>query len=191
MVPASRRLYACTPHMIPTQVHTMEMERSERPRAVTIVGWVWLLAAGLRLLDGLLVLFVWKVGGLERAIPFMPTVVDMAAIRRFAVPSLVVQILLAAPIAWAAFELLRLKSWARTAIVSASALGILGMAALGAYVYASTVRAASAAGVAADQIRAAAIGAAAVITLAGAAFFGTTMFLLSGKSVRRAFGRAS
>jgi len=169
----------------------MEMERSERPRAVTIVGWVWLLAAGLRLLDGLLVLFVWKVGGLERAIPFMPTVVDMAAIRRFAVPSLVVQILLAAPIAWAAFELLRLKSWARTAIVSASALGILGMAALGAYVYASTVRAASAAGVAADQIRAAAIGAAAVITLAGAAFFGTTMFLLSGKSVRRAFGRAS
>ena len=169
----------------------MEMERSERPRAVTIVGWVWLLAAALRFLDGLLALFVWKVGGLEHAIPFVPTVVDMGAIRRFAVPSLVVQILLAAAIAWAAFELLRLKSWARTAIVAASVLGILGMAALGAYVYGSTVRAASAAGVAADQVRAAAIGAAAVITLVGAAFFGTTIFLLSGSSVRRAFGRAS
>ncbi len=169
----------------------MEMERSERPRAVTIVGWVWLLAAASRILDGFLALLVWKVGGLEREIPFVPSVVDMAAIRRFAVPSLVVQILLAAAIAWAAFELLRLKSWARTAIVAASVLGILGMAALGAYVYSSTVRAASAAGVAADQVRAAAIGAGAVITLVGAAFFGTTIFLLSGSSVRRAFGRAS
>ena len=177
--------------MIPTQVHTMEMERSERPRAVTIVGWVWLLAAGLRFLDGLLVLFVWKIGGLEHAIPFMPTVVEIGTIRRFAVPSLVVQILLAAPIAWTAFELLRLKSWARTAIVAASVLGILGMAALGAYVYSSTVRAASAAGVAADQVRAAAIGAAAIITLVGVAFFGTTIFLLSGSSVRRALGRTS
>ena len=177
--------------MIPTQVHTMEMERSERPRAVTIVGWVWLLAAVLRVLDGLLVFFVWKVGGLERAIPFVPKVVDMETIRRFAVPSLVVQILLAAAIAWAAFELLRLKSWARTAIVAASVLGILGMVALGAYVYALTLRAASEAGVAAEQVRMAGIGAAAVIMLVGAAFFGTTIFLLSGAAARRAFGTAS
>ena len=176
--------------MIPTQVHTMEMERSERPRAVTIVGWVWLLAAALRFLNGLLALVVWKVGGLEREIPFVPRVVGMETIRRFAVPSIVVQILLGAAIAWAAFELLRLKSWARTVIVAASVVGILGMAVLGVYVYASTVRAASEAGVAAEQVRMAAIGAAAVITLVGAAFFGTTIFLLSGSSVRRAFGRA-
>jgi hypothetical protein len=165
----------------------MDATESLRPRAVTIVGWVWLVAAALRFVDGLLVLFVWKVGGLDREIPFVPTVVDMETIRRFAVPSIVVQVLLAAAIAWVAFELLRLKSWARTAIVAASVLGILGMAALGAYVYASTLRAASAAGVAAEQVRMAGISAAAVITLLGAAFFGTTIFLLSGRSARRAF----
>ena len=104
-----------------------------------------------------------------------------------AVPSLVVQILLAAAIAWTAFELLRLKPWARTAIVAASVLGILGMVALGPTSTPSTVRAASAAGVAAEQVRMAGIGAAAVITLLGAAFFGTTIFLLSGTAVRRAF----
>ena len=158
-----------------------------RPRAVTIVGWVWLVFAAQRILFALFALFVWKVGGLERGIPFVPRVVDMEAIRRDAVPSFVVQILLAAAIAWTAFELLRLKRWARTAIVAASVLGILGMVALGAYVYVSTVRAASGAGVEAEQVRLAGIGAAAVITLLGAAFFGTTIFLLSGKAVRRAF----
>jgi hypothetical protein len=162
-----------------------------RPRAVTIVGWVWLVLAALRCLDGLVALFVWKIGGLERGIPFVPTVVDMETIRRHAVPSLVVQILLAAAIAWAAFELLRLKAWARTAIIAASVLGILGMGALGVYVYVTTIREASAAGVSAEQVRMAGIGAAAVLTLLGAAFFGTTIFLLSGKAVRRAFGKAS
>ena len=115
----------------------------------------------------------------------------MEAIRRHAVPSLVVQILLAAAIAWTAFELLRLKSWARTGIVAASVLGILGMAALAVYVYTATIREATAAGIAAEQVRMAGIGAAAVITLLGAAFFGTTIFLLSGTSVRRAFETAS
>ena len=43
------------------------------------------------------------------------------------------------------------------------------------------------AGVAAEQVRMAAVGAAAVITLLGAAFFGTTIFLLSGAAARRAF----
>ena len=137
----------------------MDATESLRPRAVTIVGWVWLVFAGQRILIDLLALFVWKVGGLERGIPFVPRVVDMEAIRRDAVPSLVVQILLAAAIAWTAFELMRLKRWARTAIVAASVLGILGMVALGAYVYVSTVRATSAAGVAAEQVRMAGIGA--------------------------------
>ena len=61
------------------------------------------------------------------------------------------------------------------------------MAALGVYVYIATIREASAAGVAAEQVRMAAVGAAAVITLLGAAFFGTTIFLLSGAAARRAF----
>jgi len=169
----------------------MEAVAPLRPRVVSIVGWVWLVVAALRCLDGLLALFVWKVGGLQHGIPFVPAAVDMETIRRLAVPSLVVQILFAAAIGWVAFELLRLKSWARTAIVAASVLGILGMAALGVYVYTATIREASAAGVAAEQVRMAGIYAAAVITLLGAAFFGTTIFLLSGTAVRRAFETAS
>ena len=177
----------------------MEAVAPSRPRAVTIVGWVWLVMAALRFVDGLLAVLVWKVGGLDRGIPFVPASVDMEAIRRHAVPSLVVQILVLTlitmafltAIAWTAFELLRLKPWARTGIVAASVLGILGMAALAVYVYTATIREATAAGIAAEQVRIAGIGAGAVITLVGVAFFGTTIFLLSGTAVRRAFETAS
>jgi hypothetical protein len=56
-----------------------------RPRAVSIVGWVWLVAALMRLVNALLVLFVWRVGGLDREIPFFGTTIFLlsgAAARR-------------------------------------------------------------------------------------------------------------
>jgi len=41
------------------------------PRIVTIVGWVWLLGASMRVLAGLLGIWVLEVGGLDRDIPLL------------------------------------------------------------------------------------------------------------------------
>ena len=173
----------------------MDAPPPERPRAVTIVGWIWLVAASLRFVNGLLGLVVWKVGGLDRGLPFLPErmggvevrVVGMEIMMGHATEILVAQVLVSGFVAFAAFGLLRLKGWARTVIQAASWIGIAAMAGIGAYVYASTARLALGSPAEAATIRAAGVAAGAFIGLLGAAFFGGTAFLLRRPDVRRAF----
>src|SRR5262245_6579692 len=92
----------------------------ERPRTVTILGWVWLVAAGFRCLNGLLGLLVWKVGGLDEGFPFLPLqsprfglqLAGAEPIWRHAAPIFVAQAVVAGALAWTAFQLLRMKPWA-------------------------------------------------------------------------------
>ena len=161
-----------------------------RPKIVTIVGWVWLLGASMRVLAGLLGIWVLEVGGLDRDIPRLGIRSQDVRLRG-SVPFLAAQAVVAAAVAWAAFELLRMKRWAWTAIRAVAALGILGSWAVGALVYASALRKLDAAGVDPAQLRLAAIAAAVVIGILGSAFFGTTIYLLRRPSVRRAFETTS
>lgn len=177
----------------------MDAISPERPRAVTIVGWIWLVAAILRIVDGLLVLFVWKVGGLDRGLPFVALRSGQVKLRmlgadamiRHAAGILALQVLVAVALGYAAFELLRRKAWARKVVVAASWIGIAVMAGVGAYVYASTVQVALESPEAASEIRMAGIAAGVFVALLGALFFGGTIFLLRRPDVRRAFSAAS
>jgi len=167
----------------------------ERPRAVTVVGWIWLVAATFRFLNGILGLAVWKVGGLDRGLPFLALRSGMPKVRilgldlmmRHAAGILVLQVVLAAVLGYAAFELLRQKPWARRIVETASWLGIAVMAGVGAFVYASTAQVALESPEAASEIRAAGIAAGIFVALLGAVFFGGTIFLLRRPDVRRAF----
>ena len=173
----------------------MEAIPRERPRTVTVVGWIWLVAATLRFLNGVLGLFVWKVGGLDRGLPFLALrssqlklrILGLDTMMRHAAGILVLQVLVAAALGYAAFELLRQKAWARRVVEAASWLGIAVMAGVGAYVYASTVQVALESPEAASEIRAAGIAAGVFVALLGAVFFGGTIFLLRRPDVRRAF----
>ena len=177
----------------------MEAIPRERPRAVTIVGWIWLVAATLRFLNGLLGLLVWKVGGLDRGLPFLALrsgdlkipVLGLDTMMRHAAEILVLQILVAAALGYAAFELLRQRRWARKVVDAASWIGIAVMAGVGAYVYASTVQVALESPETASEIRLAGIAAGVFVALLGALFFGGTIFLLRRPDVRRAFEAAA
>jgi hypothetical protein len=177
----------------------MDAPPPERPRAVTIVGWIWLVVASLRCINGLLGLVVWKVGGLDRGLPFLNfrgrslrfEVLGLEPMMRHATEILVAQVLLAGFVAYAAVELLRRKAWARTVIETASWLGIVAALGLGVYVYASTARLALESPAEAATIRMAGGAAGVFIALLGAAFFGGTVVLLRRPHVRRAFAPAS
>lgn len=177
----------------------MDAISPERPRAVTIVGWIWLVAAALRLVNGLLGLLVWKVGGLDGGLPFLALhsgelklrILGLDKMMRNATWIMVLQILVAAALGYAAFELLRQKGWAKSVVVAASWIGIAVMAGVGAYVYASTAQVALESPEAASEIRMAGIAAGVFVALLGALFFGGTIFLLRRPDVRRAFSAAS
>ena len=166
-----------------------------RPRTVTVVGWIWLVAAMSRVLDGLLVLFVWKVGGLERGLPFLVPrsshmklrMLGFQTMMRHAGAILALQVLVALLLGYAAFELLRRKAWAKTVVEAASWIGIAVMAGVGAYIYASTAQVALESPEAASEIRLAGAAAGVFVALLGAVFFGGTIFLLRRPDVRRAF----
>jgi len=161
-----------------------------RPKIVTIVGWIWLLGASMRVLAVLLGIWVLEVGGLDRALPILGIRSEDFRLR-WSVPFLAAQGVLAAAVAWAAFELLRMKRWAWTAIRAVAALGILASWAVGAWVYASALREVSGAGVEPRHLRLAITAAGVVIGLLGSTFFGTTIFLLRRPSVRHAFETTS
>ncbi len=177
----------------------MDAISPERPRAVTIVGWIWLVAAALRFVNGLLGLLVWRVGGLDRGLPFLALrsgelklrILGLDRMMRHATWILALQVLVAAALGYAAFELLRQRGWARSVVVAASWIGIAVMAGVGAYVYASTMQVALESPEAASEIRMAGIAAGVFVALLGALFFGGTIFLLRRPDVRRAFSAAS
>jgi hypothetical protein len=174
----------------------MDAPSAQRPRAVTVIGWIWLVVATLRFVDGLLGYFVWKVGGLDRGIPFLSfrsgglqvRAMDLDFFVRHATEFLVAQILVAAAVAYAAFELLRLKPWARRAIEVFAWLGILVTLATALYTFAWTVAVARETPAEAEQIRIAGLFAAIAIALIGSALFGGgTIYFLRRPAVRRAF----
>jgi hypothetical protein len=177
----------------------MDATPRERPRAVTIVGWIWLVAATLRFLNGLLGLLVWKVGGLDRGLPFLAPwsgplkirMIGLDIMMRHAAPILALQVLVAAALGYAAFELLRQKAWAKSVVVTASWIGIAVMAGVGACVYASMAQAALESPESANEIRMAGVAAGVFVALLGALFFGGTIFLLRRPDVRRSFEAAA
>jgi hypothetical protein len=94
---------------------------AERPTAVTVIGWVWIVYGTLKLIGGAWALAALKLGGLGDALagPGFPTVLP-TRILQGAFGSLAlglkVQMVFATAVAFAAVSLLRLRSWARTAI---------------------------------------------------------------------------
>ena len=174
----------------------MEQDRSPRPRAVSIIGWIWLVAAALRFLNALLGLLVWKVGGMDR-LAFLRFQAEGVRIRIAGMETFVkhadailgAQIVVAGAVVWLAVELLRMKPWARPAMQAVAGAGILLTVGIAVYVYSATANMAGAEGEKADQVRIAGLAAAALITVLGSAFFGITIWVLSRPAVRRAFAK--
>jgi len=103
-----------------------EPREPPRPRAVTIIGRVWLVAGTLLFLIGLVDLIFWVV-----LKPAMPTILGYAAQKdpgmRFLAPyfehyTLVktIEVFFGAAAALSAFHFLRLRAWARAALEAAS-----------------------------------------------------------------------
>jgi hypothetical protein len=180
--------------MIPGSDTTMDASVAERPRAVTVIGWIWLILALLRAANGVLGLLVWRVGGLEKGIPFLPPRAA-APFRAFGLETVYrhggaifgLQILIASAVAFLAVSLLLLKPWARRAMVGLACIGILATLVIAAGVVAVTLEIAREAAAEAAQARLAGTGAAVAIVFVGSLAFGATIFVLRRPEVRRAF----
>jgi hypothetical protein len=164
---------------------------------VTVVGWTWLVIALIRGANGLLGFFVWRFGGLDQGIPFFPAEA-MRSVRAFGLEWTLrhgqfifgLQIVVASSVAYIAWSLLQLKSWARTALIAVACLGILVALAISAFVGAATLTLAKEVSPAeAAQARLAGFAAAAVIVCVGLLLFGGTIYLLRRDDVRAAFGK--
>jgi hypothetical protein len=173
----------------------MDAPAPQRPRAVTVIGWTWLVIALIRAANGLLGCFVWRFGGLDQGIPFLP-LEAMKAVRglglewtlRHGALIFGLQIVVASSVAYVAWSLLQMKPWARTAMIAVACLGVLATLAISGFVAAATVALAreASAGEAA-QARLAGFAAAAVIGLVGLILFGGTIYVLRRADVRAAF----
>jgi len=173
----------------------MDAAAPERPRAVTVIGWTWLVLALIRAGNGLLGWFVWRFGGLDRGIPFLP-VEAMRAVRGFGLEWTLrhgllifgVQFVVATSVAFIAWSLLQTKPWARPALIAVACLGILATLAVSGFIAAATIVVArEASGTEAAQARLAGFAAAAVIVLVGLILFGGTIYVLRRADVRAAF----
>lgn len=106
----------------------LEPSPVERPRGVTIIGGIWLAAAAFRFVQDVAAYAVWRLGGLERGLPAWvlgwvppsesPVAVD--TLIRGIGPIAIGQGVIAAALGIVAWNLLRMRSWARTTIVAAS-----------------------------------------------------------------------
>jgi len=173
----------------------MEAPASPRPRAVTVVGWIWLVLALIRLANGLLGFFIWRFGRLDEGIPFVPIEALKSAhafglewTLRHGAAIFAFQIVVASAVAYSAFALLQMKPWARIAIIVVACLGILLTVGISVFVAVATMALAREASAGAMQARVAGLSAAVVITLVGLLLFGGTIYLLRRREVRAAFG---
>lgn len=109
-------------------------EELERPKAVTVIGWIWLVLAAISLFKTI-VNFIFFVA----LKPAIPSLVALAArenpITRYLNPLLehyelvlAIQALLAAAVGVSAYFLLRLRPWARVAIETTCWLGLVYVA---------------------------------------------------------------
>lgn len=94
---------------------------TERPAAVTVIGWVWIVYGSMKVIGNTWALTAWRFGGLRDVVGgpgFMaglPTRVLQDVFGHLAV-GLAVQVVFAGSVVIAASALLRLRSWARSAI---------------------------------------------------------------------------
>jgi len=104
----------------------------ERPRAVVVIGWVWILYAAVKLFGGVWGLIVWRLGGVHDFLVakprlMVPATLPMGLLQKvfgsFGV-AVTGQIVFASGVLVAAVALLRLRSWARTAIEVLSWIGL-------------------------------------------------------------------
>ncbi|MGE5277445.1 MAG: hypothetical protein ACM3SU_10660 [Acidobacteriota bacterium] len=102
----------------------------DRPRAVTVIGAVWLIFGVFRVLSGLLGLAIWQFGGLQEMSSGKGFFSELPGgwvlrlgFRHFGA-SLLLQIVVGIAIAISAYALLRLRPWARTVIEVLCWLGL-------------------------------------------------------------------
>jgi len=104
--------------------------QEDRPRAVTVIGAVWLIFGVLRVLSGLLGLAIWRLGGLQEMSARKGFFSELPGgwvlrlgFRHFGA-SLLLQIAVGIAIAISAYALLRLSPWARPVIEAFCWLGL-------------------------------------------------------------------
>lgn len=112
------------PHVI------TQTEEPERPRAVTVIGWVWIVLGGILLLKALLNLLTWSVlhsaapallqtfGERFANVPLVQTMLAHASVMFLAQATFWTLVIVSA------WNLLRLRPWARIAIQTFCGLGI-------------------------------------------------------------------
>lgn len=97
-------------------------QESERPKAVTVIGWIWVVVAGYLLFRNVFDLILWK--ALQPAMPMLlrlmedelPEMPFLRPIFDHLVALKAVQGIACAAIVFVAWALLRLHSWARAAM---------------------------------------------------------------------------
>jgi hypothetical protein len=101
----------------------------ERPRAVTVVGWIFLVLSSLRVLEDVIGWVVWKVGDPEPLVRFFLPVgspedaLALLTLRHF--PTVVaVQAVAALGVAAISWSFLRLRPWARPALEIVCWIGV-------------------------------------------------------------------
>ncbi len=173
----------------------MDAPAPERPRAVTVIGWTWLVIALIRAGNGLLGCFVWRFGGLDQGIPFLPLDSLKAAralgadvVVRHGSTIFAIQIVVASSVAYLAWSLLQMKPWARRVMIAVAAVGVLATLAISAFAAAVTLAAAREAVSGAAEARVAGLAVAVVIGIVGLLLFGGTIYVLRRGDVRAAFG---
>ncbi len=115
------------------------LEEPERPKAVTVIGWIWLVLAAVSLFKTIVNFIFWV--ALQ---PAIPSLVALAAredpMTRYLNPLLehyglvlTIQALLAAGVGISAYFLLRMRPWARVAVQTVCWLGLLYIACFAAF----------------------------------------------------------
>jgi hypothetical protein len=109
----------------------------DRPKAVTVIGWTFLVLSTVRVLEDTWGWFLWKFGDAEKLVLFfLPrganALVPVDALFRNFGTIVAVQAVVAACVAVISWNFLRLRPWARTAleVVCWIALGGTGLAVL-------------------------------------------------------------
>jgi len=102
--------------------------RPERPAAVTVFGWVWIVYGAVKLLGGMWGLFVWLFGGVQEFIanPGLPSVLPIGLEKVFGGfrAAVTAQTVYATGILVTASAFLRRRRWARAVVEILCWLGL-------------------------------------------------------------------
>jgi hypothetical protein len=170
-----------------------EIEEPLRPRAVTVIGWLWLVGAFLFLVRALVNLVVWKI--LE---PDMPSILALdgqaAAQLRFLRPVFehltalqTAEAILSAAVIVLSYELLRLREWARVGLLAVCWLVLVYVAVFGSFWFWLWRRIVAAPQSPAGSFERIGLVAGLAVCLAAAAGLAVMIALLRGSRVRAAF----